>query len=148
MGIGSKLDTLLKEKDISTIELARKINVAPSTIYSIIQRDNKKIDIQVLFDLSHALNVNPEYFVDNSTWDTSSVTNMSDYFVTDGDRQMLIEFKALSDYSQKRVKDYMQGLLRVEQADLELNAAHSRNDIKIDYEIDTSENHIMDDENF
>lgn len=67
MGIGSKLDKLLKEKNLSAIELARKINVAPSTIYSIIQRDNKKIDVQVLFDMAHVLGVDAEYFADNDS---------------------------------------------------------------------------------
>lgn len=66
MGIGSKLDMLLKERNISPIELAREINVSPSTIYSIIQRDNKKIDIQVLFDMAHALGVDAEYFSDTT----------------------------------------------------------------------------------
>ena len=52
MGIGNKLDTLLKERNMSASELARKVDVAPTTIYSIIQRNNKKVDIDVLLNIS------------------------------------------------------------------------------------------------
>lgn len=65
MGIGNKLDELLKERGITVTELARKIDVAPTTIYSIIQRNNKKVDIDVLIKISKALGVNTEYFADN-----------------------------------------------------------------------------------
>ena len=42
MGIGNKLNELLKERNMTVKELSRRINVAPTTIYSIIQRNNKK----------------------------------------------------------------------------------------------------------
>lgn len=67
MGIGSKLDKILKDKNVSAIDLARAIGVPPSTIYSIIQRDNKKIDVQVLFDMAHFLGIDVEYFADKQT---------------------------------------------------------------------------------
>lgn len=40
MGQGKKLKDLLTYKDIKTKSLAEAINVAPTTLYSIIQRDN------------------------------------------------------------------------------------------------------------
>ena len=64
MGIGNKLDTLLNERKITVTELARKIDIAPTTIYSIIQRNNKKVDIDVLIKISKVLGVNVEYFSD------------------------------------------------------------------------------------
>lgn len=66
MGIGNKLDTLLKERNVTVTDLARRINVAPTTIYSIIQRNNKKVDIDVLIKISKTLGVNTEYFSDIS----------------------------------------------------------------------------------
>lgn len=42
MGIGNKLDDLLSERGMTVTELARRVDVAPTTIYSIIQRNNKK----------------------------------------------------------------------------------------------------------
>ncbi|MDD3648473.1 MAG: helix-turn-helix transcriptional regulator [Candidatus Dojkabacteria bacterium] len=64
MGIGSKLSELLKERNMSASELARKIDVAPTTVYSIIQRNNKKVDIDVLLDMADVLGVDAEYFRD------------------------------------------------------------------------------------
>lgn len=62
MGIGNKLNELLKERNMTVTELARKINVAPTTIYSVIQRNNKKIDIDVLLNIADVLGVTAEYF--------------------------------------------------------------------------------------
>nr|WP_305147271.1 helix-turn-helix transcriptional regulator [Blautia coccoides] len=65
VGIGTKLERLLKERNMNANELAQKINVAPTTIYSMIRRDSKKADIEVLFKLSKELGVDAEYFCDN-----------------------------------------------------------------------------------
>lgn len=62
MGIGNKLNELLKEQNMTVAELSKKINVAPTTIYSIIQRNNKKVDIDVLLDIADVLGVTVEYF--------------------------------------------------------------------------------------
>ena len=65
MGIGNKLNKLLKERNMTVTELSRRINVAPTTIYSIIQRNNKKVDIDVLLDIADVLGVTAEYFRDS-----------------------------------------------------------------------------------
>ncbi|MDO5575193.1 MAG: helix-turn-helix transcriptional regulator [bacterium] len=65
MGIGNKLNNLLNERNMTVSELARRIDVAPTTIYSIIQRNNKKVDIDVLLNISDVLGVNAEYFRDS-----------------------------------------------------------------------------------
>ena len=57
MGIGNKLNDLLKQNDMTVTELSRRVNVAPTTIYSIIQRNNKKVDIDVLLDIADVLGV-------------------------------------------------------------------------------------------
>lgn len=65
MGIGNKLNELLKERNMTVTELSRRVNVAPTTIYSIIQRNNKKVDIDVLLDIADVLGVTAEYFRDS-----------------------------------------------------------------------------------
>ncbi len=65
MGIGSKLSKLMDMNDTNANELARKIDVSPQTIYSIIKRDSKKADIEVLLKLADTLGVTAEYFVDD-----------------------------------------------------------------------------------
>lgn len=65
MGVGSKLDYLMKKRGTNASELARKVSVTPSTIYSIISRDSKKVDLSVLRKLAHALDVSIDYFCDD-----------------------------------------------------------------------------------
>ena len=43
MGIGSKISKLMENKNINANELANKINVPPTTIYSMIKRDRKRL---------------------------------------------------------------------------------------------------------
>lgn len=64
MGIGDKLQYLIKEKDTNVNELAIRANVSPSTLYSIIKRNNTKVDIDVLIRICRVLGVPAEYFSD------------------------------------------------------------------------------------
>lgn len=66
MGIGLKLDKLMKERGTNANELAQKVGVAPTTIYSMIKRDSKKADIEVLIRIARELGVEAEYFCDDS----------------------------------------------------------------------------------
>ncbi len=67
MGIGLRLKVLLEEKNINVKELAKKIDITPSTIYSMINRDSKKADIDIFLALCSALKVKPEYFASNNS---------------------------------------------------------------------------------
>ena len=62
MGIGSKLNELMKKRGTNANELAQKIGVPPTTIYSMIKRDNKKADIDVLLKIARERGVSAEYF--------------------------------------------------------------------------------------
>ena len=62
VGIGNTLNQLIKLRGTNVNELSQKIGVAPTTIYSLIKRDSKKVDIEILIKLSKALNVTAEYF--------------------------------------------------------------------------------------
>lgn len=55
MGIGTKLSELIEANNTNPNELAKKIGVAPTTIYSIIKRDSKKADIEVLLKIADLL---------------------------------------------------------------------------------------------
>lgn len=60
--IGTTLQHLLSAKGINVSELSRKIDVSAQTLYSIIKRDNMKVDFEVLLKICSALNVNPDVF--------------------------------------------------------------------------------------
>lgn len=66
MGIGNKLSRLLEKRETNPNELARKVGVSPQTIYSIIKRDSKKADIEVLLKIADILGVSVEYFIDDA----------------------------------------------------------------------------------
>lgn len=55
MGIGVRLEAIMKAKGINANELAKKIGVTPSTIYSMIKRDSNRVDIDLIIKIAHAL---------------------------------------------------------------------------------------------
>lgn len=60
--IGNTLKALLEARGVTAGELARDIGLSAQTLYSIIDRDSKKVDLQVLLDICRALEVPLEYF--------------------------------------------------------------------------------------
>ena len=84
MAIGKILSDVLKERNTTVTDLARNINVAPTTIYSIIERDNMKIDISVLIKICKSLDVDIEMFykdyLDNDDSDKPESEIMFKYF--------------------------------------------------------------------
>ena len=83
MAIGKILSDVLKERNTTVTDLARNINVAPTTIYSNIERDNMKIDISVLIKICKSLDVNIEMFykdyLDNNDSDKTESEIMFKY---------------------------------------------------------------------
>ena len=64
MGIGDKLQQLISQKNTNVNELSVQAKVSPSTLYSIIKRDNTKVDIDILIRISNILGVPVEFFSD------------------------------------------------------------------------------------
>lgn len=62
MGIGAKLQDILNANNSNPNDLAMRIGITPSTIYSIIKRDNTKVDIEVLLKICREFNVSVEEF--------------------------------------------------------------------------------------
>lgn len=62
--IGTTLKRLLQERNMNVNELSRRTGISAQTLYSIIKRDNMKIDFEVLLKLCDALSVPVEAFYD------------------------------------------------------------------------------------
>ena len=62
MGVGSKLDALLQAKGKKAGTLARETGLSKNTIYSILRRDNDKVDLSILEKISANLGVSIDYF--------------------------------------------------------------------------------------
>ena len=94
MGIGSKMNKLMQEKNINANELANKIGIAPTTIYSMIKRDSKKADIEVLIRIAKELGVSVEYFSDEPT----APTTLAAHF--DGDEYTEEELEEIRQFAE------------------------------------------------
>ena len=64
--IGSTLKELLSERDMAVVELARRVGVPAQTMYSLIRRDNMKVDFEVLLRICEVLEVPLNAFVPSS----------------------------------------------------------------------------------
>lgn len=100
MGIGNKLDELLKKRNMTVTELARRIGVAPTTIYSIIQRNNKKVDIDVLLNIADILGVDADYFRDSE----KPVTIAAHFDGTEFTEEELDEIRNFAEYVKSKRK--------------------------------------------
>ena len=92
MGIGSKLSILMKKKGTNANEVAQKADIPPQTIYSLIRRDAKKVDIDSLIKIARVLGVNAEYFSDDYEPQTIAAHH-DDYQFTEEELDEIEEFK-------------------------------------------------------
>lgn len=87
--IGKTLERILKEKGTNVNELAKNIGVSNQTLYSIIKRDNMKIDFELLLKICNELNVNVEKFYDDYI-DSKS----QQILLTDEEQQLILAYRA------------------------------------------------------
>lgn len=69
MNFGEKLNMILKERQISVAELARRSGISADTLYSYRRRNSRKIDPEVYTAVADALNIDVTYFLDPATQD-------------------------------------------------------------------------------
>lgn len=112
MGIKNRLTELLKERHINANELASRINVTPSTIYSILQRDSARIDIDLIMKIAHGLGVTADELLSD---EIKEVSRSFDVLLDEEGRNLLIEFNGLSSSSKDRLLAYVQILKDMEQ---------------------------------
>lgn len=104
MGIGLKLDKLLKEKGMNANELANAVGVSPTTIYSMINRDSRKADIDVLLKIAKLLNVTADYFCNNDSNPIPvSGYNNSTLTLSSIEEKVIVEYRKSDDYTKELV---------------------------------------------
>ena len=101
MGIGSKLSKLIEANNTNPNELARKVGVSPQTIYSIIKRDSKKADIEVLLRIAEIFGVTVEYFAEE---DSKPVTLAAHFDGSEYTESELEEIKNFAEYVKTKRK--------------------------------------------
>ena len=85
----TNLDLLLKSNDMKRADLARAINVAPSTINSWYARGSEKVNIKVLKDISVYFNVSLEVLING---DTLTSLYFSEYEYTKQELELIANF--------------------------------------------------------
>lgn len=141
---------------ISQKDLAGKLGVVPSRISNWETGANCPT-IDILFEVCEILNV--------SINDIYGIYPDSKFILKYGEQDLLKKYRDLDEHGKKMVdftlrEEYERSIAEKkksdnivpmtvrESSDYEVNAAHARTDIDIPEDIDTSENDIMDDENF
>ena len=62
---GSMLKQILDDKGITVSELARRLNAPAQTLYSMVKRDNQKVDFDLMMRICSELNVPVERMCEN-----------------------------------------------------------------------------------
>lgn len=88
--IGKLLQNLLDEKGMNVNELSKIIDVSNQTLYSIIKRDNMKIDFEILLKICKALNVSVEYFYN----DYVQTAPIEDLHITDHEKALIRAYRS------------------------------------------------------
>lgn len=164
MKIGDRIKQRRLELGLSVDELAEKLNKNRATIYRYESNDIENFPTTVLEPLAKELKTTPAYLMgweeDYEFCDTSEKAHLSFDNVEDfkkaydkskyrSDRLMttiIDNAEKLDNDGKKSLLDYSYFLL--DKATPNLNAAHARTDIDIPEGANTSEDDIMDDDNF
>lgn len=109
MAIGKILSNVLKEKNTTVTDLARDIGVAPTTIYSIIDRDNMKIDISILIKICKSLGVDINIFYEDYLNDCSETTTA----VKTEENILITKFNQLNELGQSKLLERLDELLEL-----------------------------------
>lgn len=52
MGIGARLKEIIDDRGTNVNQISKQTDISPMTIYSIIKRDNTKVDIEILLKIA------------------------------------------------------------------------------------------------
>ena len=150
--IGKRIKKRREELKMTQEELAVKLNYKSKTTIAKIENGTNDIVQSKVVEFAKALDTTRAYLMG---WTEGkkvlTSTRMTFYNVSvdnEDEAKLILNYRDLSTTNKKKVFDYADGLVKIQKADEELDAAHTRTDIDIPEGTDTSENDIMDDENF
>lgn len=103
MGIGDKLNSLLLENDSNPNKLSEETGISPSTIYSIIKRNNTKVDLSVLQIISDKFGVSLEYFADRDSDDLLK----PDFEASQSEKELIKKYRLIDDYAKKAIESVL-----------------------------------------
>ena len=161
MNTGDRIKKRRIELGLTADELAEKIGKSRATIYRYENGDIENMPTSILEPLAKVLKTTP---ADLMGWEEIDA-RFSGREASDKTyskiaqnieqhhgiiKEIVNVCEQLSNENRRKTLQYSKGLLSIQQMDsaLQLNAAHARTDIDIPKGTDTSDDDIMDDENF
>lgn len=103
--IGDELKKLLSARNLTVVELARQTEISPQTLYSIIKRNNQKVELDLLIRICHVLDVPIDTFYPAMPQDSHE--NKSNLLSTE--EQLLVErYRALDHFGKDMVESVIQ----------------------------------------
>lgn len=155
MTFGEKLKIARTNAGLKQAELAKQLNTTGNTI-SNWEHNVSKPDLDTLSYICGILNVKASFFLEAKVpEDEVTLTEFSiikKYRDLDDHGKEMVDFTLSKEYERSIAeKEKQTNIIPItvkESTTYEINAAHQRTDIEIPEGVDTSENDIMDDENF
>ena len=124
MGIGAKLEHALTETGISVTELSSLSGIPKSTIYSMIDRDNSRLDIDILLKICQALNITTDEFLSFDEYDEQQHILR----VTNHEKQLVIAYRNDPD-----MQPAVDRLLRIDESIIVNKSEASENTVTVRY---------------
>ena len=106
MGIGNILSTLIQQQGTNVNKLAQAADVSPQTLYSMIRRDNMKVNVEVLIRVCRALNVPVEYVYELYSGERTKTAPQ----YTRAEQSLIEKYRALDDADRDLVANIVDNL--------------------------------------
>ena len=161
MDIGDRIKKRREELGMSQEELAKKVGYKSRSSVNKIEIDGRGLPQNKIVIFAKALETTPAYLMG---WETISDEDIGNAFANDNLFEVINNISALSpqeknhftnylqllEINRKKADNYVEQLLSIQEMDnaLQADAANARTDIDIPEDADTSENDVMDDEDF
>lgn len=149
----NRLRTALFNAQMRPQELSDKSGVSKASISQYVNGSHAPSNISSE-KMGAILNVNPLWLMGFDVpmcppVAAAAITLYNVHCETENECKLILNYRELSDIGKKKVSIYVNNILEIEKADVEiLNAAHARTDIEFPKDVDTSDDDIMDSEDF
>lgn len=108
MAFGKRLEKVLEDNNSNPNDIAERIGISASTIYSIIRRDSSNASVDLLLKISEELGVDPYIFSDGYDYQSSQKNALSE----DKAKKKISSFlDELTDEEIDKLYDYVKYLL-------------------------------------
>lgn len=101
MGIGKRLEDKIVKKGLTKKQVAEAAQVPASTLYSIIQRDNTKVEIDAFLRICDVLGCEPEEFASEIPRNVHQSVDM----LTADEKKLLDTYRNFNDEGKEKLLD-------------------------------------------